>query len=180
MLKFWPHFPSTVALRDTTHCILSSTWVRVLTHGTSSEHGSLKRNSRWRWTRSLRKRQTDSQQSTVQCKNPTLQWKWKNKKVRPYGTATPMHCWHFNGMGDSLWTKPLPNMTSILWSGEFSNSTTHQGLRTSICMFLSIVFFFCPKSSHFNRVFHFFNHPFWVFSPTPIFGNTHSFTFWVC
>ena len=27
-----------------------------------------------------------------------------------------------------------------------------------------------PKSSHFNRVFHYFHHPFW---DTPIFGNTH-------
>ena len=27
-----------------------------------------------------------------------------------------------------------------------------------------------PKSSHFNRVFHYFHHPFWG---TPIFGNTH-------
>ena len=29
-----------------------------------------------------------------------------------------------------------------------------------------------PKSSHFNRVFHEINHPFWG---TPIFGNTHMF-----
>ena len=28
-----------------------------------------------------------------------------------------------------------------------------------------------PKSSHFNRVFHYFHHPFW--GPTPIFGNIH-------
>ena len=29
---------------------------------------------------------------------------------------------------------------------------------------------FSPKSSHFNRVCHYFHHPFW--GPTPIFGNT--------
>ena len=31
-----------------------------------------------------------------------------------------------------------------------------------------------PKSSHFNRVFHSFHHPFW--GPTPIVGNTHMAT----
>ena len=31
---------------------------------------------------------------------------------------------------------------------------------------------FSPKSSHFNRVFHYFHHPFWG---TPIFGHTHLF-----
>ena len=31
--------------------------------------------------------------------------------------------------------------------------------------------FFTPQIIHFNRVFHYFHHPFWVFSP--IFGNTH-------
>ena len=30
-----------------------------------------------------------------------------------------------------------------------------------------------PKSSHFNRVFHYFHHPFW---DSPIFGNTHIHT----
>ena len=30
---------------------------------------------------------------------------------------------------------------------------------------------FPPKSSHFNRVFHYFHHPFWG---TTIFGNTHT------
>ena len=29
---------------------------------------------------------------------------------------------------------------------------------------------FSPQSIHFNRVFHYFHHPFWG---TPIFGNTH-------
>ena len=30
---------------------------------------------------------------------------------------------------------------------------------------------FSPQIIHFNRVFHYFHHPFW--GPTPIFGNTH-------
>ena len=41
---------------------------------------------------------------------------------------------------------------------------------------------FPPKSSLFNRVFHYFHHPFW--GPTPIFGNTPNgglFGFsWIC
>ena len=30
---------------------------------------------------------------------------------------------------------------------------------------------FSPQIIHFDRVFHYFHHPFW--GPTPIFGNTH-------
>ena len=40
----------------------------------------------------------------------------------------------------------------------------------NIWMFPKIVGF-PPKSSIFNRVFHYFHHPFWGY--TPIFGNTH-------
>ena len=43
------------------------------------------------------------------------------------------------------------------------------GHKRNIWMFPKIVGF-PPKSSHFNRVFHYFHHPFWGI---PIFGNTH-------
>ena len=61
------------------------------------------------------------------------------------------------------------DVNSLKWGVlKFHNSSGPQDIDLDVSI---NSFFFCPKSSHFNRVFHFFNHPFWVFPP-PLFLET--------
>ena len=62
--------------------------------------------------------------------------------------------------------KPLREMLKPLRRCFFSQilTTDYMGVEPKIGVFLP------PKSSIFNRVFHYFHHP---FRGTPIFGNTH-------
>ena len=68
-------------------------------------------------------------------------------------------------------------------SRELTYPTWGKGKSSSKCHFWGIFFWWVvykgvsknrgtPKSSHFNRVFHYFHHPFW---DTTIFGNTYIF-----
>ena len=74
----------------------------------------------------------------------------------------------------------LPVCTSFLASGLRAATPTTSGrgffqktpwlFNPCIWMFPENSGFSPQISSHFNRVFHYFHHPFWG---TPIFGNTH-------
>ena len=58
----------------------------------------------------------------------------------------------------------------VLPSGKSGVELKGSEMGIKIRMFPKIVGF-PPKWIHFNRVFHYFHHPFW--GPTPIFANTH-------
>ena len=63
----------------------------------------------------------------------------------------------------------------ILWHGSLchlgeTKKRTHSHEPSALIWGFPKMFFFSPKIIHFNRVFHYFHHP---FGGTPIFGNTH-------
>ena len=79
-------------------------------------------------------------------------------------------CDYHNPLGSPvpLWIPPSPAITSI---GSWTmNAQCHKCPFKHHHMGVSLNGGFSPQIIHFNRVFHYFHHPFWG---TPILGNSH-------